>query len=434
MAEQHVLQWEWSASPTIRAEQAGCLARAFLEETLPDEERDGARLVLTGLLEDPSALVRRVLAEHFANSDKVPHYMVHILAEDQNDIAEIVLSRSPILSDAELIDSAATSKMFGQKAIALRPHVSAAVAAALAEVGMVEALISLVQNPGAELLDSSLHRMIERHGHHAELRQALFARHHLSPSVRSALMGAAAKALAALLTANDELTKEKAEILARDQRDRANLRLAMEICEEPRVARAFVAYLRKSGQLTAGLLLRGLFCGHKLLLERAFCELTGLPNARVASYMATAGSAGFATLYRNAKMPEMLLPVFVAALQALTDLRLANAVDMQLQTPVIHKVLDACQLDNPNHQLAVSAGLRRLEAEAACEEARLFQTLLPTWEQDNQAIQNPRPFLPPAQGEAQSSSACETSPATSRVGSVEIAIDFDALAAAIAAA
>jgi uncharacterized protein (DUF2336 family) len=137
------LEWAWTASPVERVEGAGMLARAFLYGDLAEPEREEARLVLTGLLDDSSPLVRRALAENFASAATAPHYMVLTLAGEQSDIAAIVLSRSPLLSDAELVDCAAASDAFEQSAIALRPSVSAPVAAALSEVGCCEALISL---------------------------------------------------------------------------------------------------------------------------------------------------------------------------------------------------------------------------------------------------------------------------------------------------
>jgi hypothetical protein len=39
----------------------------------------------------------------------------------------------------------------------------------------------------------------------------------------------------------------------------------------------FVTHLRGSGQLTAGLLLRGLLCGNKRLLEAALAVITNIP-------------------------------------------------------------------------------------------------------------------------------------------------------------
>ena len=65
-------------------------------------------------------------------------------------------SCSPLLSDAELVECAATADAFAQSAIALRPWVSAQVAAALAEVGARKALITLAVNPGADLLEFSM--------------------------------------------------------------------------------------------------------------------------------------------------------------------------------------------------------------------------------------------------------------------------------------
>jgi uncharacterized protein (DUF2336 family) len=134
--------------------------------------------------------VEQLFAENFARAATAPHDMVLTLAGDHSDIAAIVLSGSPLLSDA------ATSDAFAQSAIALRPSVSAPVAAALSEVGCCEALISLAVNPGVELLEFTIRRMIERHGHDADLRAALLARPNLPAAIRSDLAGAAAKVLA----------------------------------------------------------------------------------------------------------------------------------------------------------------------------------------------------------------------------------------------
>ncbi len=176
MAVEKFLHWARTASPSELAEGAGALARAFLYGDLPEPEREEARLTLTGLLDDSLPLVRRALAESFASAANVPHYMVLTLANDSSDVSAIVLARSPLLSVAELVECAATADAFAQSAIALRPWVSAQVAAALVEVGARKALITLAVNPGAELLEFSIRRMIERYGHDPDLRAALLAR------------------------------------------------------------------------------------------------------------------------------------------------------------------------------------------------------------------------------------------------------------------
>jgi uncharacterized protein (DUF2336 family) len=395
MVAQKFLDWAKSASPVERAEGAGLLAHAFLYGDLAEAEREEARLVLTALLDDSSPLVRRAMAENFASAVNVPHYMVLTLAGDHPDIAAIVLARSPLLSDAELIDCAATADAFAQSAIALRPSVPAPVAAALAEVGACEASISLAVNPGAELLEFSIRRMIERHGHDAGLRAALLARPNLSAALRSDLAGAAAKALSALMTGCGRIVNEKAVSLTREACERANVQIAAESACEANGALSFVAHLRISGQLTAGLLLRGLLCGNRHLLEAALCELTGVPMARVTGFVAECKSAGFAALYRKAQMPERLLPAFVTGLEAVAKSRCSGPMNARLQLPLVTSVLEACESVNRGELDQLITSLRRLEAEAARDEARDFCHAVASESPAKQGFDGPR-LLPVA--------------------------------------
>ena len=169
MIVRQFLQWSQKAVPSQRAEAARALAQTYLYADLDEGQRREADIALTGLLDDPSPLVRRALAEAFASALDAPHHIVLALADDQSDIAAIVLARSPVLGDAELIDCAAVGDAFAQSAIALRPGLSAPVAAALAEVGAREALISLAVNAGADLPEFSMRRMVERFGEDGEM-------------------------------------------------------------------------------------------------------------------------------------------------------------------------------------------------------------------------------------------------------------------------
>jgi uncharacterized protein (DUF2336 family) len=373
MTDRKFLQWARTASPSELAEGASALARAYVQGDLPEPEREEARLTLTGLLDDSLPLVRRALAETFASTANVPHYMVLTLANDSSDVAAIVLARSPLLSDAELVECAATADAFAQSAIALRPWVSAQVAAALAEVGARKALISLALNPCTELLEFSMRRMIERYGHDPDLRAALLARPNLPASIRSDLAGAAAKALSAMMTRRAGLSPERARCLTHEARERANVKIAAETAGEPTESLNFVAHLRRSGQLTAGLLLRGLLCGNKHLLETALCELSGVAMPRVMGLVAESKSAGFAALYRKAQMPERLLPAFIAGLDAVAKSGCGGPMNAHLQGPVVDAVLQACACVNHRELDRLIAALRRLEAEAARDEAREFR-------------------------------------------------------------
>ena len=65
------------------------------------------------LLDDPSPLVRRALAEALAASEEAPPSIIIALPSDQPEIAALVLERSPLLLDADLVDAVATQGAAG---------------------------------------------------------------------------------------------------------------------------------------------------------------------------------------------------------------------------------------------------------------------------------------------------------------------------------
>ena len=91
------------------------------------------------LLDDPSPLVRRSLADALAPSPAAPAPVIIALASDQPQIAAPIYALSPLLIDADLVDGVATGGDAVQAAIASRAVVPSAVAAALAELGNAEA-------------------------------------------------------------------------------------------------------------------------------------------------------------------------------------------------------------------------------------------------------------------------------------------------------
>ena len=368
--------WAGEVSAAERAEGAGALARAYLYSDFAEADKRDAEVALFSLLDDPSPIVRKSIAEALASAVDAPHAIVLALANDQSAISSIVLGRSPVLSDAELIDCAAVADAFAQAAIALRPLLSTSVAAALAEIGSREALIALAVNPGAQLADFSIRRMIERFGSDGEVREALMSRPHLPPVLRSALVEATSRALSAFVTSRSWLSAERAERVTRDARESANIMISAEgarDCDHAG-ARELVAYLRQSGQLTAGLILRSVLSGHTTLFEAALRELAGMPARRVAGLIRDFRSAGFAALYNRAGLPGGLLPAFRAALEAQREIGFASdsAHTVRLSRTIIERVLTACEDTNGGQLDGLLALLRRFETEALREEARVL--------------------------------------------------------------
>lgn len=388
------LQWAQSASPGQRAEGVSALARAYLYTDLDAAMREDAERVLTQFLDDPSPLVRRAMAESFAHSPKAPHHIVLALADDQSDISSIVLARSPLLSESELIDCAAIGDAIAQSAIALRPSLPIAVAAALAEVGTREALISLAVNPSVELPAFSMHRMIERFGADGEMREALLARRNLPATLRADLVAATAKALTAFVTGRDWLSPERAQRLMRETRDQAHVIIAATSREADIGPMRLVAHLRMSGQLSASLLLRALLSGNAGLFEAALAELAEVALPRVRGLMRDWRSAGFAALYRKAGLSEPLLPAFRAAIGALDTPEFSGEPGARLSRQKVERVLTACSTRQSVELDRLLTVLRRFESEAAREEARGFAAAMTPQRVDRVAAKRPRPAMP----------------------------------------
>lgn len=356
------------ASAGHRAEAASALARAYLYGNLAPEAAWEAKTAILALLDDPAPIVRRALAEACAASTRAPRPLVVALASDQTEVACLVLARSPVLTDADLVDAAAMGCEAVRAAIAGRHHLSHAVAGALAEIAGADTLAVLARNPTARITTGRMLRMVERHGADAALREALLARAELPIEVRHALGQRLAETLSRFVTACGWLSPERGARMTREAGERG----VLDLCAGagPAAVARVVRHLRGTGQLNAGLILRAILSGQMAFAEAAFADLGGLDHARVASLMRE--PRGIAELHRRAGLAEALLPAITAALSAwreaqdgATGLRGAG-----LSRRMIERAITACE-DMPFGEMqAVMVLLARYEAEAARDEAR----------------------------------------------------------------
>ena len=93
------------------------------------------------------------------------------LAFDRPDVAAAVLARSPVLTDADLVDCVAAADVVAQSALARRPDLKPGAIAALAETAQREALLALIGNREAALAAGALTRIFARFGADPEVRE-----------------------------------------------------------------------------------------------------------------------------------------------------------------------------------------------------------------------------------------------------------------------
>ena len=369
MIVRRFLLWARTAPAEARASGAAALAGAYLRSGMSDEDRREAETALIALIDDPSPLVRRAIAEEMAPSMRTPRNLALGLIADQSDVAALVLAHSPVLTEADLVDAAAVGDTLAQRAIAMRRCLPLSVCAALAEVGCEEALITLAGNRTAEIPDFSFERMVERQGDSGALREALLERADLPAGLRQAIAARVSDTLASFVAGCGWLTPERSARLAREATERVAVALAAggEATDAP----AVVEVLRATGRLTPGLMLRSLLSGEPALAEAAFVALSDLPAARVAALLRDRRGAGLKALCRKAGLPVSLEPAFTAAILALN----ARGFDVGggrhgIDRDLLRGVLVACEAMEGPEADALMALLRRMDAEAAREEAK----------------------------------------------------------------
>jgi uncharacterized protein (DUF2336 family) len=372
MIVRHFLQWVRTADAADRAEATRALARAYLYSGLNEDDRIAAEGAMLMLLDDPSPAVRRALAEVLASSVEAPSALVQALVDDQPDIAGLILERSPLLIDSDLVDMVGAGDADAQAAIARRADLPRPVAAAIAEVGSAEACLILIENRYAGIAPFSLDRMVERHGQLAAIREALFARPDLPAATRQALVVKLSETLAGFVVARQWLEETRARRIAQEACEKATVMLAAtsergEVCP-------LVRHLRASGQLTAGLVLRALLSGNVTLFEQSLSELAELPVARVSALVSDRRGAGFKAVYDRAGLPAPVYPAFRAAIEAMHESGLAAEPGghARLRRRMVERVLTSCAgLTAPDIEPLLTL-LRRYATEAAREEARMF--------------------------------------------------------------
>ena len=372
MIVRHFLQWVRTAEAVERAEATSALSRAYLYSNLTPDDRIAAEGAMIMLLDDPSPLVRQALAEALGSSPDAPAAVIHALVNDQTEIAAIVLERSPLLLDSDLVDAVAVGDAVVQAAIARRLVVPCPVSAAIAEVGGAEACLTLIENSGADIALFSLDRIVARFGHLGAIRESLLAWPGLPVATRHALVVKLSETLAGFVTACNWMDEGRASRVAQEACEKATVILAAN--SESAEVSPLIGHLRETGQLNAGLVLRSLLSGNVEFFEQALAELSELPISRVSALVHDRRGASFKAVYERAGLPGSVYPAFRAAIEAMHESGMMAEAGgtTRLRRRMVERVLTSCARMPAGDIEPLLTLLRRYATEAAREEARLF--------------------------------------------------------------
>ena len=313
MVVSHFLKWIYTARVKERAAAASALARAYINHDLPFEDRCAAEAALTLLLDDPSCKVRMAMAEALAMSRHAPIQIINALASDQPEVATFVLARSPLLTDADLIDRVASGQKATQKLIAGRPVVSMSLSAAIAEIGEPDACAVLLANSGADIASLSFRRMAERHGHIGPVREAMIADSRLPSDCRHMLLVKLGDALKGSPLVVALMGAARAERVLKD----ACVKASLTLIDGTRTDEygALIAHLRVRGDLTASFIIRTVAHGKVDFFGSVLVALTGQAEQRVRALLAAGHDVALAAVFRTAGLSDSLHGVLTRALK-----------------------------------------------------------------------------------------------------------------------
>ncbi|TCQ28464.1 DUF2336 domain-containing protein [Rhizobium sp. PP-CC-3G-465] len=312
MIIQAFLRWVETAKATDRARAASALARAYCAKDGDRIDRHAADMAMTFLLDDPSPKVRLALAEALASAVEAPRSIILSLAEDQPEIAFAVATRSPVLSDDDLIDLAARGTPELRAFIASRRTVSRTVAAAIGEIGGIPEVVILLENPSADLSRRTLKRLADRHGDVCAVRNMLLEREDLPADARQVLVEHVGAALNGTAFLQAVVGTERLQRVARQACETAAIEMAGEVADVD--IKALIAELRVTGRLTPALLVNALCHGRIDFFAAAIVDLTDVGEKRVRSILSDGRTQALQALFESGGLGREIGALFAEAI------------------------------------------------------------------------------------------------------------------------
>src|SRR5258706_5324960 len=245
----------------------------FQNAAFTKEERELAADILKRVSKDVEMSIRIGVAERLAGDEAAPHDLVLLLADDQIEVARLILARSPVLSDADLIRVVEKGSEDHQITIAERPSIGVTVSAALARSKCEAAIIALLRNASARMAAETFELLSERARRLSHLQEPLSQRPDLPPEIAYKLYVWVSGALKTALAARyPDIAGSLSQAIEQTKDAHRNDETPVPEAN----AKKLVAKLLASGQLRSSFLIRVLNQGQMELFEHAFAGLLSM--------------------------------------------------------------------------------------------------------------------------------------------------------------
>ncbi len=301
-------------SAQTRAEVAEKIAGQH--PALSESERRMAEDIFRLMVKDAEVRVRQALSRQLKENRMIPHDVALALARDVEAVSLPMLQYSDVLSDEDLIEIVRSQGPAKQEAVAKRAHVSAGVADVLADTHNETVVAALVANPGAEISEATLTRVVEEFGKSDVVGKPLSDRRNLPVTVAERLMERVSENIRKHLSGRTDLSPELAAALLVHAREMAVLGLTESVTDVVRL----VDHLLRNGRLTPSIILRAVCIGDLTFFETALARLAGQSLENTRALIHDRGPRGFEALFAKARLPAGYFTAMRAAVDVSHDL------------------------------------------------------------------------------------------------------------------
>jgi len=328
-------------SPESRTLVLEKVSHHYNNKKLQGRANEIAEQIFRMLMKDVAVRVRQTLSEQIKDNPDVPRDIVLHLAGDVESVALPVLSKSTVLSDADLVRIVEMSHGIDKLiAISQRETVSSRVSGALVDSNYQEVVSALLSNNGAEISDRSLEKIVDEFKNDEEITAALALYPKLPGNVVERLITQASEVVVQQLKEKYEVGEVELQQSTVGQREDVMQKL-FETDLAPAEIESLVATLATEDRLNASLVMTALCRGQLVFFTAAVAHFSGISIENATRLLADRGEHGFAGIYQKSGLPESMFEATRLLLRAVQDLEVEDLTpgSMRYANHLVERVL-----------------------------------------------------------------------------------------------
>jgi uncharacterized protein (DUF2336 family) len=287
-----------------RSQLADAIADLFEDQSrhLSDRERNLMYGILHHLVRETERAVREIISAQIAERPDVPRELAKTLADDTIEVAYPILTRCKALKDADLIEIIRNRAFEHQLAISLRYDVSERVSSELVATGNRDVIVTLLENSGAKLAQSTLAYLVEESKRVDSFQQPILRREDLDPELAKKMFMWVSAALRSFLLNKFQFDPATVDDLLEKAGIAGAQRASVGASHNP--SDTLAGDLQEEGLINPEFLIKALRERHVHLFVSMLTKTTGLRRALITRFLLEASGEGLAITCRSLGMTK----------------------------------------------------------------------------------------------------------------------------------